>query len=173
MTGDRRTDITEPAAGPAPGAPEGPAPGAPENTAPVSFGFASGALAIITGAGSGIGRATALLGAAAGLDVASWDLDPGSAECTAAEIADAGGQATWAQVDVTDPAAVATGFDRLERPARYLVNNAGPAERGGQPLRRRARERRRQHGARHPDVARHRAAGRRVGSSTSPPSPAT
>ena len=78
----------------------------------MSFGFVSGALAVVTGAGSGIGRATARRGAAAGLDVASWDLDAGSAERTVAEIADAGGRATWAQVDVTDPAAVATGFAR-------------------------------------------------------------
>ncbi len=109
------------------GAPEGPAPGAPESTTPVSFGFAAGALVVVTGAGSGIGQATALLGAAAGLDVASWDLDAGSAERTAAAIADAGGRATWAHVDVTDPAEVAAGFDGLDRPARYLVNNAGPA----------------------------------------------
>ena len=102
-------------------------PGAPDGAAPVSFGFATGAVAVVTGAGSGIGRSTAVLGAAAGLDVASWDLDAASAEHTATEIADAGGRATWAHVDVTDPAAVAAGFDGLGRPARYLVNNAGPA----------------------------------------------
>ncbi|HEY5245429.1 MAG TPA: SDR family oxidoreductase [Acidimicrobiales bacterium] len=126
--------MPEPTASPTPGAPEGPTPGAPESTAPISFGFAPGALAVVTGAGSGIGRATARLGAAAGLDVASWDLDAGSAERTAAEIVGAGGHATSAQVDVTDPAAVAAGFAGLDRPARYLVNNAGPASAAASPF---------------------------------------
>ncbi len=99
----------------------------PEQTRPADFGFTAGDLMVVTGAGSGIGRATARLGAAAGLAVAAWDLDAGTAESIAADITAAGGTASWARVDVTDAGEVAAGFAGLDRPARYLVNNAGPA----------------------------------------------
>lgn len=86
------------------------------------MGFDHGDLVVVTGAGSGIGRATALLAAEAGLEVAAWDLNADTARQTAIEI---GGSAD--EVDVTDAAQVAAAFGRLPRPARYLVNNAGPA----------------------------------------------
>src|SRR6185437_7488013 len=98
----------------------------PENR-PADFGFTAGDLMVVTGAGSGIGRATARLGAAAGLAVAAWDLDAGTAEGIADDILAAGGAASWARVDVTNADEVAGGFAGLGRPARYLVNNAGPA----------------------------------------------
>ena len=88
----------------------------------VTLRFSAGDLVVVTGAGSGIGRATARLLAEAGLTVACWDL---TGE-TAAEVAGAvGGSADT--VDVTDAGQVAGAFARLGRPARYLVNNAGPA----------------------------------------------
>ncbi|HVX21951.1 MAG TPA: SDR family oxidoreductase [Acidimicrobiales bacterium] len=97
-----------------------------EKSRAADLGFTAGDLMVVTGAGSGIGRATARMGAAAGLAVAAWDLDGGTAEGVAAEVTAAGGTAWWARVDVTDAEEVAAGFAGLDRPARYLVNNAGP-----------------------------------------------
>jgi len=59
-----------------------------------------GAVAVLTGAGSGIGRATALAFAARGARVAVSDLDGGRAEETAALVAAAGSPAIALRVDV-------------------------------------------------------------------------
>ena len=66
-------------------------------------------MALIVGAASGIGRATARLLAARGAHVAVADLNARGSEEVAAEIASAygDGRATSVQVDVTDEAAVA------------------------------------------------------------------
>jgi 2-hydroxycyclohexanecarboxyl-CoA dehydrogenase len=61
---------------------------------------------IVTGAASGIGRATAIRLAAEGATVACLDLDGAAAEKTAAEIGEAGGRARAWTVDVSDEAAV-------------------------------------------------------------------
>jgi 3-oxoacyl-[acyl-carrier protein] reductase len=65
-----------------------------------------GRVALVTGAGSGIGRATAALLAEAGASVMCADIDGPAAEATAAEIGRRGGTATSAPVDVSDRAAV-------------------------------------------------------------------
>ena len=39
------------------------------------LGFIPGEVAVVTGAGNGIGRATALMLARAGLSIAAWDMD--------------------------------------------------------------------------------------------------
>ena len=52
-----------------------------------------GAAAVLTGAGSGIGRATAISLAARGARIVASDLDAGRAEETAALITAAGGEA--------------------------------------------------------------------------------
>jgi 3-oxoacyl-[acyl-carrier protein] reductase len=65
-----------------------------------------GRVALVTGAGSGIGRATATLMAAAGAHVVAADLDGEAAEKTALGIGEAGGAATTVQLDVRDTAAV-------------------------------------------------------------------
>ena len=89
----------------------------------MDFGFTAGDTVIVTGAGSGIGRATALAGAALGLRVAAWDIDGAAAAATAAAV---GPAAVAATVDVDDDDQVGRALAALDRPARYLVNNAGP-----------------------------------------------
>jgi NAD(P)-dependent dehydrogenase (short-subunit alcohol dehydrogenase family) len=85
-------------------------------------------VAVVTGAGSGLGRATAHRFGDEGAAVAAVDLDVDAAEKTAAEIGERGGNARAYQVDVTDPAAVKTTVDGvaadLGRP-QVLVNSAG------------------------------------------------
>jgi NAD(P)-dependent dehydrogenase (short-subunit alcohol dehydrogenase family) len=61
---------------------------------------------LITGAGSGIGRETALECAAEGGIVAAADIDIRMAERTVEEIAKRGGRGYAFGLDVTDPAAV-------------------------------------------------------------------
>lgn len=62
-----------------------------------------GRVALVTGAGNGIARATSLQLAAAGCDVAIVDIDLGDAERTAEEIRALGRKAVAVQADVTDP----------------------------------------------------------------------
>ena len=65
-----------------------------------------GKVALITGGGSGMGRASALEFAAHGARVVLADYVPEGGERTAAVIRDKGGEATFVQVDVTNPAQV-------------------------------------------------------------------
>jgi NAD(P)-dependent dehydrogenase (short-subunit alcohol dehydrogenase family) len=62
----------------------------------------AGRIALVTGAASGIGRATALRFGSAGLRVACFDLDESGVEATAAAIRDGGGEATAFAGDVCD-----------------------------------------------------------------------
>jgi NAD(P)-dependent dehydrogenase (short-subunit alcohol dehydrogenase family) len=58
-------------------------------------------VAIVTGAGSGIGQASAMLFAAEGAKVAVVDLKPDAARATAEQIEKAGGQALALAADVS------------------------------------------------------------------------
>lgn len=83
--------------------------------------------AIVTGAGSGIGRAVAHLLAANGASVLVTDLDESAADTVATEITTAGGTARAFVGDAADPAvaerAVVAANDLA--PLRIAVNNAG------------------------------------------------
>lgn len=69
-------------------------------------GCLDGKIVLITGAGSGIGRATALAGARQGAAIVVADRVVEGSEETVAMITNAGGEASFIQVDVTQPAEV-------------------------------------------------------------------
>ena len=94
-------------------------------TGQISLGFPPGDVVIVTGAGSGIGRATATNAAAIGLAVAAWDMNADGVARTVRDIEDAGGRAVAVTADVTSDTQVAAALD-ASGTARYLVNNAGP-----------------------------------------------
>jgi NAD(P)-dependent dehydrogenase (short-subunit alcohol dehydrogenase family) len=87
-----------------------------------------GEVVAVTGAGSGIGAATALRFAAEGASVACVDVDGDAAETSAASIRDAGGRALGLTADVSDAAAIhaaVAGIREEFGDPTILFNNAG------------------------------------------------
>ena len=83
-----------------------------------------GKVALVTGAGRGIGRGTALALAEAGAEVVAWSRTADEIESLVAEIEGKGGTARAQVVDVTDDARVREAVGELDR-IDVLFNNAG------------------------------------------------
>src|SRR3954471_11459453 len=91
-------------------------------------------IAVVTGAGSGIGRAIALGYAREGARVVALDVNADGAAETAQEVLNAGGAADSCALDVTDRAACIAMAKQIADtigPVSILVNNAGIARRNG------------------------------------------
>ncbi len=89
------------------------------------MGRLDGMVALVTGAGSGIGRQTATRFAAEGATVIAADLKPDTAQETAKQI---GGTASALEMDVIDAASVAAGVEAIVADhgrIDVVVNNAG------------------------------------------------
>jgi NAD(P)-dependent dehydrogenase (short-subunit alcohol dehydrogenase family) len=88
----------------------------------------SGGIAVITGAGAGIGAGMARHAVALGMTVVLADIDAGAVAALRGELCAAGGAAVDVVCDVRDPDAMQQLADRTYRdvgPVRLLVNNAG------------------------------------------------
>jgi len=91
-------------------------------------GALDGAVALVTGAGSGIGRAVSVAFARAGSDVALIGRREQRIVETAGRVEAAGGRALPLSADVADPSSVAAAVERIERelgPPAIAVANAG------------------------------------------------
>lgn len=92
------------------------------------MGRVEGKVSLVTGAGTGLGRGSALMLASEGATPVVTDIDGATANQTAATITDRGGTALALQHDVSDPeaweATIATVYERFGR-LDVLVNNAG------------------------------------------------
>lgn len=85
-------------------------------------------LAVITGAGSGIGEATAYRLSTDGFDVAILDIDEAKAEAVARTVMDRNGSAFPVRVDVTNSESIEDAFAAIEawrKAPDVLVNSAG------------------------------------------------
>jgi 3-oxoacyl-[acyl-carrier protein] reductase len=91
-------------------------------------------IAVVTGAGSGIGRAIALGYAREGAQVVLLDMNAKAAETAAQEIRDSGGLAESFELNVTKREDCIKAAKRIAEqvgPVSILVNNAGIARRNG------------------------------------------
>jgi NAD(P)-dependent dehydrogenase (short-subunit alcohol dehydrogenase family) len=89
-----------------------------------------GRVAMVTGAGSGIGRAIAVAVAASGASVGCVDLPSADLPGVVADIMSAGGGAVGVPADVTDPGQLTTAVTQIEQdlgPLSAAVNAAGIA----------------------------------------------
>lgn len=89
-----------------------------------------GKVALVTGAGSGIGALAARVLARAGAIAVATDRDPATARATSEAIAAEGLRSAWHALDVADEASVVEAFGAVAAehgPIAVLINNAGIA----------------------------------------------
>ncbi len=94
------------------------------------MGKLDGKVAVITGAASGMGRASAILFAKEGASVVVTDLNSQGGEMVVSEIAAAGGRAVFQRTDVTSEVDIKAAIDRAVKEYGRLditFNNAGVA----------------------------------------------
>jgi NAD(P)-dependent dehydrogenase (short-subunit alcohol dehydrogenase family) len=91
----------------------------------------AGKRVVVTGGGSGIGRAMCVRFGAEGADVTVADVNRGGADTTAATITDAGGRARAATCDVTVERDIVALVEQVEGPIDLFCSNAGIALSGG------------------------------------------
>lgn len=90
----------------------------------------NGKVAVITGAGSGMGRSMALRLAEDNAKIAIWDINGEGAEETAKLVRDAGGTAIAIKADCSDAAQIKAAADQTRKELgkiTILINNAGIA----------------------------------------------
>lgn len=90
----------------------------------------NGKVAVITGAGSGMGRSMALRLAEDDAKIAIWDINGDGAEETARLVREAGGTAIAITADCSDAAAIKAAADQTRKElgkVTILINNAGIA----------------------------------------------
>jgi NAD(P)-dependent dehydrogenase (short-subunit alcohol dehydrogenase family) len=108
-------------------------PGPSADGLTLGFGFSPGHVVVVTGAGDGIGRATALAAARAGLRVAAWGRNAGNLDSVVRQIEREGGSGAPIVADLTQKSDIDTAWSltaELGEP-RYLISNAGPSSRSG------------------------------------------
>lgn len=94
------------------------------------MGRMSGKIVMVTGAGSGLGQAGAMMLAREGASVIATDINPERGEATVKAIEDAGGWASFFQQDVADEGQWRQVLGQIEKTfgaLHALVNNAGIA----------------------------------------------
>lgn len=105
-----------------------PFPGIREAPLPARESGLRAKVVVITGAGAGIGRATAMRFAEEGAKIAAWDVSPAAGPQLESAVHWAGGEAVFQTVNVTNPKEVESAtqsvFDRWNR-IDVLINNAG------------------------------------------------
>ena len=92
------------------------------------LGRLQGKVALITGAGAGIGRAAAKLFAAEGAQLVIAEIDEQQGESVLREIREQGGAAIFCRTDVGDPEQVARAIEAATKnfgKLNVLYNNAG------------------------------------------------
>ena len=101
------------------------------------LGFPADAVAVVTGAASGIGRQVTQDLARLGVAVSAWDRSREGTEQLDSDARAWTSKVLPLQVDVTDEGAVTGAFERTVRElgeVSFLVNNAGPASTGEMPF---------------------------------------